>query len=208
MRIKIKKGLDIPIAGVPEQSLGHTNPVNSVALMGGDTVDLKPGMLVKPGERVRLGQPLFFDKQNPGVKFTSPGTGVVSAINRGERRVLQSVVVELDGDEQEEFESWPAEKLGELKDEDVRKVLLDSGMWTALRTRPFSKIPRPDGIAAAQVARDQGWPCMVTARGTDVNVIAGLPGMQERIRAGWSWMFLIRLSSVTVLWGTFFPDRA
>jgi len=77
---KIKKGLDIPISGAPKQEISNARDVSSVALMGPDTVDLKPGMLVAVGDRVKLGQPLFSDKQNPGVKFTSPGAGTVAAI--------------------------------------------------------------------------------------------------------------------------------
>ena len=120
-----------------------------MALMGPDTVDLKPGMLVAVGDRVKLGQPLFCDKQNPGVNFTSPGAGTVTAINRGERRVLQSVVINLDGDEEEEFTAYAANDLQKISRQDVRDNLLASGLWTALRTRPFSKIPRPDGVPAA-----------------------------------------------------------
>ena len=80
------------------QEISTGASVSSVALLGPDTVDLKPGMLVAVGDKVKLGQPLFKDKQNPGVQFTSPGSGIVTAINRGERRVLQSVVVTLEGD--------------------------------------------------------------------------------------------------------------
>ncbi|MCP5092224.1 MAG: NADH:ubiquinone reductase (Na(+)-transporting) subunit A, partial [Gammaproteobacteria bacterium] len=100
-------------------------------------------------ERVKLGQPLFEDKQNPGVHFTSPGCGVVSAINRGERRVLQSVVVNLDGDDAVAFDTVSADKLGSLDDAAVRNNLLASGLWTAFRTRPFSKIPAPDASPRA-----------------------------------------------------------
>ena len=102
MHIKIKKGLDIPMAGSPEQRIDAGADVTSVALLGPDTHDLKPRMLVREGDRVKLGQPLFEDKDNPGVIFTSPGSGTISAVNRGHRRVLQSVVVKLDGDEAEE----------------------------------------------------------------------------------------------------------
>lgn len=117
--------------------------------MGPDTVDLKPGMLVAVGDSVKLGQALFSDKQNPGVQFTSPGAGTVAAINRGERRVLQSVVINLDGDEEEQFTAYPPNDLQNISRQDVRDNLLASGLWTAFRTRPFSKIPRPDDVPAA-----------------------------------------------------------
>ncbi|MGB5331422.1 MAG: Na(+)-translocating NADH-quinone reductase subunit A [Woeseiaceae bacterium] len=144
MQFKIKKGLDIPLAGAPVQQISAGANVASVALFGPSTHDLKPRMLVSEGDRVKLGQPLFTDKQNPGVNFTSPGSGVVKAINRGERRVLQSVVVRLEGNEAEEFDTFPSERLYSLEIGAVRDNLQASGMWTAFRTRPFSKIPAVD----------------------------------------------------------------
>jgi Na+-transporting NADH:ubiquinone oxidoreductase subunit A len=144
MHIKIKKGLDIPLAGMPDQSIENGAEVTSVALLGPDTHDLKPKMLVQVGDRVKLGQPLFSDKANPGVNFTSPGSGVVAAVNRGERRVLQSVVINLDGDDAEEFQRYEASQVAALDRDAVRENLIASGLWTAFRTRPFSKIPAVD----------------------------------------------------------------
>jgi Na+-transporting NADH:ubiquinone oxidoreductase subunit A len=149
MQIKIKKGLDIPLAGAPEQRIVPGADVTSVALLGPDTHDLKPGMLVREGDRVKLGQPIYTDKDNPGVNFTSPGSGVVAKVNRGERRVLQSVVISLDGDDAESFASYAPDALAGLDGQAVRDNLLASGLWTALRTRPFSKIPAPDSTARA-----------------------------------------------------------
>jgi Na+-transporting NADH:ubiquinone oxidoreductase subunit A len=149
MHIKIKKGLNIPLPGAPEQSISPGPDVTSVAVFGPDTNDLKPRMLVAEGDRVKLGQTIFTDKANPGVNFTSPGSGIVAAVNRGERRVLQSVVIKLDGDDEVEFAKYPASALADLDSDAVRKNLLDSGLWTALRTRPFSKIPAPDADARA-----------------------------------------------------------
>jgi Na+-transporting NADH:ubiquinone oxidoreductase subunit A len=149
MHIKIKKGLDIPLPGKPDQTVSQGPDVTSVALLVPDTHDLKPRMLVQAGDRVKLGQPLFTDKSNPGVNFTSPGSGVVAAVNRGERRVLQSVVVNLDGDDAVEFPTCSAADLANLDSDVVRKTLLESGLWPALRTRPFTKIPAPDAKAQA-----------------------------------------------------------
>ena len=139
--IKIRKGLDIPMSGAPEQAIGASNEIGSVALLGPDTVDLKPRMRVREGDRVSLGQPLFEDKQNPGVVFTSPGSGVVEAVNRGERRVLQSVVVRLEGNEETRFDTADPSELSSLDAARIRSTLLASGLWTAFRTRPFGKIP-------------------------------------------------------------------
>ena len=141
---KIKKGLDLPITGAPEQRITTGAAVTSIALIGSDYNGLKPTMQVAEGDRVSCGQALFTDKRNPGVVFTAPGSGVVAAINRGARRVLQSVVIKLEGEEYETFEATDHSALTELSGEQVRARLLASGLWTALRTRPFSKIPAPD----------------------------------------------------------------
>lgn len=142
--IKIKRGLDLPIAGSPKQELGAAPDPRSVAILGRDYVGMKPTMLVKVGDRVKLGQALFNDKKNPAVKYTSPGCGTISAINRGHQRVLQSVVIELEGDEEKQFANYSNDQIWQLQRDSVIENLLDSGLWTALRTRPFSKVPDPD----------------------------------------------------------------
>ena len=142
--IKINRGLDLPMTGLPTQRIEAAKPVHSVAVIGFDYNGMKPTMQVQEGDRVKLGQVLFSDKKTPGVLFTAPGAGVVKAINRGERRVLQSVVIELEGEEQITFASYAADQLAGLAAEQVRENLQQSGLWTALRTRPYSKIPAID----------------------------------------------------------------
>jgi Na+-transporting NADH:ubiquinone oxidoreductase subunit A len=146
MLINIKKGLDIPITGEPEQVIDAARPVTSVALVGRDYIGLKPSMLVSEGDRVKLGQPLFADKKIPGVNHTAPGSGIVTAINRGARRALQSVVIKLEGDEEETFNAYSPAELSQLSRDTVQENLLASGLWTAFRTRPFSKVPLPDSV--------------------------------------------------------------
>ncbi|MDQ2694390.1 MAG: Na(+)-translocating NADH-quinone reductase subunit A [Pseudomonadota bacterium] len=143
MAIKIKKGLDLPITGEPEQTIHDGNPIHTVALLGPDYVGMKPTMFVQEGDRVKLGQRLFEDKKTPGVIFTAPGSGVVEAINRGHRRVLQSVVIRLDGDEAETFPAHERGQLAQLGEDQIRETLVNSGLWTAFRARPYSKIPPP-----------------------------------------------------------------
>lgn len=142
--IRIKRGLDLPITGAPEQRIQAGRPVRSVAVIGFDYHGMKPTMAVQVGDRVKLGQVLFSDKKTPGVVFTAPGAGTVSAIHRGEQRVLQSVVIDLDGDEAVEFKRYGDADIDRLDDQAVRSNLIDSGLWTALRTRPFSKVPAID----------------------------------------------------------------
>lgn len=147
--IRIKRGLDLPITGAPEQRIEAARPVRSVAVIGFDYHGMKPTMAVQAGDRVKLGQVLFSDKKTPGVHFTAPGAGVVSAIHRGEQRVLQSVVIDLDGDDAVEFAVYSDGQLDALTGEQVRGNLQQSGLWAALRTRPFSKVPAVDATPAS-----------------------------------------------------------
>ncbi|WP_319777187.1 Na(+)-translocating NADH-quinone reductase subunit A [Maridesulfovibrio sp.] len=142
--IKLKKGLDIPISGEPALDIFEEKSPGTVAVLGGDYVGMKPSMAVAEGDTVKLGQPLFEDKKIDGVVFTAPGAGKVLAVNRGERRALQSVVIELDEAAGEvEFPVYDSDKLLGLDREKVVDNLVKSGMWTAFRTRPFSKTPAP-----------------------------------------------------------------
>ena len=143
--IRIKKGLDIPIYGTPAEDIVDSKKSRSVAVLGNDYVGMKPTMLVEEGDSVSLGQPLFEDKKNPGVLITSPAGGKIEAINRGDRRALQSIVIEVEAEEKaEEFKSFTAEELVSATSESVRHQLITSGMWAAFRTRPYSKIPTVD----------------------------------------------------------------
>ncbi|MCF6337064.1 MAG: Na(+)-translocating NADH-quinone reductase subunit A [Gammaproteobacteria bacterium] len=143
MRIVIKKGLDVSLSGEPEQSIYPAQNVTAVALLGADFVGLKPKILVSPGACVSLGQPLFHDKQDPLVQYTTPGSGTVVAVNRGARRVLQSVVIALDEDagSVKRFPTFHGEELIGLSESTIREVLLASGLWTALRARPYNRVP-------------------------------------------------------------------
>jgi Na+-transporting NADH:ubiquinone oxidoreductase subunit A len=149
MQFTIKKGLDLPITGGPEQSISDGNAIKSVAVLGTDFVGLKPKVVVAEGDNVKLGQALFFDKKNPGVSFTSPGAGVVKAINRGDKRALLSVVIELQGDKQESFAKYSENELTNLSAEQVKENLLNSGLWTSFLTRPYGKVPTVDCVPSS-----------------------------------------------------------
>lgn len=147
--IKITKGLNLPIAGMPSQQISSKTAVKRVALLGEEYIGMRPSMAVRKGDRVQKGQLLFEDKKNPGVRFTAPASGTVSAIHRGERRVLQTVVIDVDGEESVHFPRYELAELAGLTRESVQQQLLESGLWTAFRTRPFSKIPAPGSVPAA-----------------------------------------------------------
>ena len=142
MVIRTKRGLDLPLKGKPRQSIQNAAPARQVALLGDDYPDLKPTMAVKSGDPVRKGQLLFTDKKNPQVHYTSPAAGIVTAIERGHKRRLLSVIIDVKGDEQERFTAH-GDDTSQLTREIVIEQLLKSGAWTSLRTRPYSKVPDP-----------------------------------------------------------------
>lgn len=142
--IKLKKGLDLPIKGKPAQEVSNANKVTRVALLGNDYPGMKPTMLVKEGDIVKLGQPLFTDKKNPSIKFTSPGNGKIIEINRGDKRVFLSLVIELIGNDEIEFPAVTQNGIAKLKREEIIERLIDSGEWTSIRVRPFSKVANPE----------------------------------------------------------------
>ena len=148
----IKKGLDLPISGKPEQRVHPGSEVSRVAIMADDYPFMKPKMHVKVGDVVKRGQFLFDDRKTDGVRFTAPGAGTVVAINRGARRAFRSLVIELADSERggeispaatQEFESYTGKDPRDLHGESVRALMVESGLWTALRQRPFSKVPAP-----------------------------------------------------------------
>lgn len=141
-KIKIRKGLDLPVSGVPQQTVDGSVAAESVAILGPDYIGMRPTMAVAEGDRVELAQELFADKKQPSVKYTAPGSGTVTAINRGAKRALQSVVIALDGANEREFQRYS--DVGGLDEVQVRDQLLSSGLWTAVRGRPFSKVADPD----------------------------------------------------------------
>jgi Na+-transporting NADH:ubiquinone oxidoreductase subunit A len=143
---RIKKGFDLPIAGTPNQSTIHTKNVTSVALLGEDYIGMRPTMLVQPGDKVKLGDVVLVDKKMEGVKYTAPGSGEVVAVNRGAKRAFLSLVIRLEGNDEVEFGAHSDDALANLDRETVKTQLIDSGQWTALRARPFSKAADPKGV--------------------------------------------------------------
>lgn len=148
--ITIKKGLDLPITGEPSRDITEHRPTH-VAVIGYDFVGMKPTMNVTEGDVVAKGQPIFEDKKRVGVIYTAPAAGKVVAVNRGERRVFESLVIEVDPNGEEvEFERYDPRQLATLNPEAVEAQLVKSGEWTAFRTRPYSRTPeigaRPQAI--------------------------------------------------------------
>jgi Na+-transporting NADH:ubiquinone oxidoreductase subunit A len=148
----IRKGLDLPITGAPEQRIEPAPHVAKVAVLARDYPFMKPRMHVAVGDLVKRGQLLFEDRKTEGVLFTAPGAGRVVAINRGARRALQSVVIELTPTERQgraaesdhqKFSSYSSRSVRSIDGKAARALLVESGLWTAIRQRPFSKVPAP-----------------------------------------------------------------
>ena len=147
--IKVRRGLDLPISGAPKQEIHDGPKTSQIAIIGSDYHGMKPTMEVKVGDSVSKGQLLFTDKKNPGVQFTSPTSGTVVEINRGDRRVFQSLVIDIDGDAKETFTSFDADKLSTISRQQVVDNLVNSGQWVSFKTRPYSKVPAIDTVPAS-----------------------------------------------------------
>lgn len=178
---QIRKGLDLPIAGDPEPVISPGAVVRSVAIVAEDYPNMRPSMQVEVGDAVRRGQVLFTDKKTPDVRYTAPAAGTVTAVNRGDKRRLESVVIALaDGERLDApsddcfraFKHYSEKAVGEWTDGAIRALLIESGLWTALRSRPFGKVPAVDETAKA---------VFVTAM--DTNPLAADPGVVLKDRA-------------------------
>ncbi|MEX0350618.1 MAG: Na(+)-translocating NADH-quinone reductase subunit A [Paracoccaceae bacterium] len=137
----LKKGLNLPVDGTPEQTIHPGPEYHSVAVLGSDYIDLKPKMLVQEGDEVQRGAPLFCHKDAAQAMMVAPVSGKVTAVNRGARRVLQSVVIGV-GDANDEGIDFSAIGNAETA-EGLTEKLCAAGLWTAFRTRPYSKMPIP-----------------------------------------------------------------
>ena len=179
--IKTAKGLDLSLEGKPEQSIHPGPDIQHVALLGQDYVGLKPRLLVSEGDMVARGQPLFIDKGNPEISYCSPAQGVIAAINRGPRRVLDSVVVRLEDSATEDirFEPLSGDQRDTIGHRQVLQRLQQSGLWTAFRTRPFSRVPlsdsRPNAIFVTAIdTRPLSADPVVVVRTDSESFISGL----------------------------------
>ena len=150
----VRRGFDIRVAGAPAAD-GRADELrvpSRVALLGADYPGMRPTMRVREGDSVSRGDVLFEDKKTPGVRFTAPLAGRVAAVHRGERRAFRSLVIEVNPDERaggggsagHAPSGWSGRHPDALTDETVRELLLESGEWTAIRTRPFGRVANPE----------------------------------------------------------------
>jgi Na+-transporting NADH:ubiquinone oxidoreductase subunit A len=147
---KIKRGYDVPMIGAAERVVEDAGRPHVVSIRPDEFRAVKPKILVQDGDKVQAGQPLFHDRQRPEVVFPSPGGGEVVEVRYGRRRKCLEVFVKLDGDESwTEHRKWSPEDARKLSRAQVVEALLDGGMWSCLRQRPYSVIPDPESVPEA-----------------------------------------------------------
>ncbi len=174
-----QRGLDLPILGQARPETEVASTPKYVAVLGSESIGLKPTMRVQAGDRVRPGEPLFEDKKNPGVVYTSPFGGTVEAVHRGERRAFLSLVIAVDESaEPVSFEAYNGKAPEELSGDEIRALLLESGEWSAIRSRPFGRVAKPgDSPAAILVNATDSQPLAPNPIGT-------IAGREDEFRAG------------------------
>ncbi|WP_460272962.1 Na(+)-translocating NADH-quinone reductase subunit A [Celeribacter sp. ULVN23_4] len=143
----LKKGLDVPVLGAPDAKIVDAAAIQTVAILGQDYLGLKPRLAVQEGDVIAAGAPVLAHKDTPEVQVTAPVSGRIKAINRGARRVLISIEIEVDPSAAEPVDF--SQVGDEATMEGVIERLCASGLWTSFRTRPYSKVPAPDTKPAA-----------------------------------------------------------
>ncbi len=146
MQFSFSKGVDLTLAGAPDQSVTD-KPVTAAALLGVDYPGLRPALVVAEGDRVRVGQVLFTDRAHPSVTFVAPLSGRVASIERGPRRSLSALVIRRDADTSDDGPSDAP--IDTASPDTLRAALLSRGLWPAFRARPFGHIPAPEARPAA-----------------------------------------------------------
>jgi Na+-transporting NADH:ubiquinone oxidoreductase subunit A len=140
IRLRIDKGLDLALGQTPTEA-SEVMPAR-VAVLGADYPGIRPNLAVTKGDRVAAGAVLLTDRARPEVRLTAPAAGRIRAIHRGPRRSVEAVEIEVD----DPTEARPLLEQAPSSSPDaetIRRLLLETGLWTALRARPFDRIPAP-----------------------------------------------------------------
>ncbi|MDI9606468.1 MAG: Na(+)-translocating NADH-quinone reductase subunit A [Bacteroidota bacterium] len=175
-RIKIKKGLRIPLLGEPDERLRGTVTSEQVRICPEDYPGVIPRLTVKEGDAVKAGTPLFHEKDHPEMVFVSPVSGVVTEVERGERRRILNIAIKSDRlNERIEFGKKDVSK---LSPEEVKGAILEAGLWFAIRQRPYDIVALPDR-----------WPRDIYVTGFDSSPLAPsydfiLQGQEEELQIG------------------------
>tara|TARA_B100001996_G_C18665923_1_gene594882 strand:+ start:496 stop:1827 length:1332 start_codon:yes stop_codon:yes gene_type:complete len=176
--ISIKKGHDIKINGVPTDEVSAHHQPKSVAIIPKSFRDVKPKLMVKEGDTVQIGSPVFFDKTKPEVKWASPANGIISSIQFGARRVLEKIEISVKGQDALSGKIFSIEELASTTRDTIINRILDSNLFPLIRQRPFNKVANP---------KDEPRDIFVSAINTaplSVNLEKVIEGEKEAFQAG------------------------
>lgn len=137
---RIKRGLDLKLYGAAEKLVNEYYP-ELYAVKPTDFIGVIPKMLVKEGENVKAGQQIFFDKKRENIRFTSPVSGIVKEIRRGEKRRIEEVIIA--SDDKQDFVSFKEIDIAKANAEDIKNTMIEAGIWTFIRQRPYDIIADP-----------------------------------------------------------------
>ena len=140
-RIKIKKGLQIPLLGVSEETLSGKITSEFVRICPEDFQGITPKLAVKVGDTVKAGTALFYEKNHADMLFASPVSGVITEIERGAKRRILNIVIKADSSNQ--YEDFGPKKIASLSSEEVKRSILDAGIWFLIRQRPYDVVANP-----------------------------------------------------------------
>lgn len=140
--IKLRKGLNLNLAGKPSEVVHEVKPSETFAMVPDDFHGVTPKVVVKEGETVKAGDALFVDKNNPVIKFVSPVSGVVAGVNRGERRKVLSVTVKADA--KIEYKDFGKKNVASLSADDIKASMMEGGVWAYVKQRPYDIIANPN----------------------------------------------------------------
>ncbi|MCW5923580.1 MAG: Na(+)-translocating NADH-quinone reductase subunit A [Saprospiraceae bacterium] len=142
-QITIRRGYDIKLEGAAEKKISDVAASDVIAVKPPDFPSVTPKLLVEPGDEVLAGQPIFFDKNRPDLRFSSPVSGEIAEVVRGEKRRIMEIRIIPDKGGMRYVE-FPKENPANMHRDDIVKRLLESGCWNYIRQRPYSLIANPD----------------------------------------------------------------
>lgn len=147
---KLSRGLKLPISNkIDESIIDLSGKIKEVAITGDDFQGLRPKFLLKEGDKVKKGQPVFMDKKRDGVFFSSPVSGIIKEIVRGEKRKFLHISISAEGNESEIFPAYSESNAYKLEASAIENILVSSGMWALIKERPFGKTPIPGSIPSS-----------------------------------------------------------
>ena len=136
--IKTKRGLDIQISGKAQEIIGDTIVSEVVALIPDHYHGIVPKLIVKVGDEVKAGSPIFHDKTFTNMNFVAPLSGKISAINRGDRRRIMSIIIDVE--DKIVYETFTSEPISKLSGDEIKIQLLTAGIWPFIKQRPYDVI--------------------------------------------------------------------